>query len=133
MRPAFTKLLIVLLSVTIIGCGQSTSSTKKRNQNGVPDWYTSNYSIGKLNTWQSVNKSKRRSFCLDCVAKLSGTINIELADDFEREITDCSKVERVGNQDVRELVATMWALHEKGGNITSMDDLLADLVRLGGR
>jgi hypothetical protein len=40
-------------------------------------------------------------------------------------------VSGVGNQDVRELAATMWALDEKGGDITSMDDLLSDLVRIG--
>ena len=49
----------------------------------------------------------------------------------EREITDCSKVAGVGNQDVRELVAMMWAVDLKGGDITSTDDLLSDLVRLG--
>jgi hypothetical protein len=108
-----------------LGCSEGSSSSS------IPSWYDSTYSVSNLDKWRSMSESHRRSFCLDSVAKLGGTMDVQKADAFEREITECAAISGAGGQDVRELVATMWVLDEKGGDVTSMSNLLADLVRMG--
>lgn len=90
----------------------------------IPAWYDTEYNITDLRSWRRTPTNQRKSFCLDCLSKIRGELDVKTALLYESEITECSGISKLMDTEVREIVAFLLAWESKGGNIEEASNLL---------